>query len=228
MIGVVVLPLLGLVAPTLTFRNVGGLAPGVAEDSVFITDASVKIWKEFQRDGPADAAENLREVAAIASRIATQGADGLTYALAHGLRTGYFAVNAALGTLAFELNDRLNGDGSSNTEGASVGSIAGFGNAMSSIGGLGIDGAVASRLLLEAAMVYEQDFGAIRSGVYKAPWDMTTRGHRQLTPQFAARQTVRFVNEAVATLGRRASSAPPSKGWMGTDPDLYPEYYRND
>jgi hypothetical protein len=91
------------------------LAPGVAEDSVFITDASVKIWKEFQRDGPADAAENLREVAAIASRIATQGADGLTYALAHGLRTGYFAFNAALGTLAFELNDRLRGDGSSNT-----------------------------------------------------------------------------------------------------------------
>ena len=241
MIGVVVLPLLGL-APTLTLvtsrrgsaavmqetLEAVPLAPGVAEDSVFITDASVKIWKEFQRDGPADAAENLREVAAIASRIATQGADGLTYALAHGLRTGYFAVNAALGTLAFELNDRLNGDGSSNTEGASVGSIAGFGNAMSSIGGLGIDGAVASRLLLEAAMVYEQDFGAIRSGVYKAPWDMTTRGHRQLTPQFAARQTVRFVNEAVATLGRRASSAPPSKGWMGTDPDLFPEYYRND
>lgn len=247
MLGVVVLPLLGLVAPTLTlvtpFRylphhgsaavmqetlEAAPLAPGVAEDSVFITDASVKIWKEFQRDGPADAAENLREVAAIASRIATQGADGLTYALAHGLRTGYFAFNAALGTLAFELNDRLRGDGSSNSEGASVGTIAGFGNAMSSIGGLGIDGAVASRLLLEAAMVYEQDFGAIRSGVYKAPWDMTTRGHRQLTPQFAARQTVRFVNEAVATLGRRASRAPPSKGWMGTAPGLYPEYYRND
>ena len=131
MIGVVVLPLLGLVAPTLTlvtqpFRasphhgsaavmqetlDAAPSAPGVAEDSVFITDASVKIWKEFQRDGPADAAENLREIAAIASRIATQGADGLTYALAHGLRTGYFAVNAALGTLAFELNDRLRGDG---------------------------------------------------------------------------------------------------------------------
>ena len=82
----VVLPLLGLVAPTLTlvtpFRylphhgspavmqetlEAAPLAPGVAEDSVFITDASVKIWKEFQRDGPADAAENLREVAAIAS-----------------------------------------------------------------------------------------------------------------------------------------------------------------
>ncbi len=75
MIGVVVLPLLGL-APTLTLvtsrrgsaavmqetLEAVPLAPGVAEDSVFITDASVKIWKEFQRDGPADAAENLREL----------------------------------------------------------------------------------------------------------------------------------------------------------------------
>ncbi len=204
-------------------ETVEAAAPGIAEDSAFVTDASVQLWKEFQRDGPADAADNLREAAEIASRIATQGAEGASYAIAHGIRTGYFSANAALGTLAFELHERLRGDSAANTS-ASVASIAGFGN----VGGLGIDGTVASRLLLEAAMVYEQDFEAIRSGVYKAPWDMTTRGHRQLTPQFAARQTARFVREAIGTLSRRASSAPPSAGWMAAAPGLYPDYYRND
>eukprot|EP00966_Prymnesium_polylepis_P043451 1007898-Prymnesium_polylepis.1 len=58
-------------------------------------------------------------------------------------------------------------------------------------------------------MVFQQDDAAIREGLYKAPWDMYTRRHRQLTPRYAARQTARFVNEAISTLGRRSRGGLP-------------------
>ena len=184
--------------------------------------------RDFQREGPSDALDNLRKAASITISIATADAPfGAQYALAHGLRTGYFTVNAALGTLSFELSELLRRqqaeDGSASGSGGSVASIAGFGNA----GGLGIDGAVASRLLLEAAMTFAQDYRAIRDKVIKPPWDMYTRGHRQLTPGYAARQTSRFVSEAIATLGRRARQAEPGV-WMDAAPGLYPDYYKND
>eukprot|EP00747_Dinoflagellata_sp_TGD_P022277 gnl/TRDRNA2_/TRDRNA2_129011_c0_seq1.p1 gnl/TRDRNA2_/TRDRNA2_129011_c0~~gnl/TRDRNA2_/TRDRNA2_129011_c0_seq1.p1 ORF type:complete len:318 (-),score=51.50 gnl/TRDRNA2_/TRDRNA2_129011_c0_seq1:39-992(-) len=82
-------------------------------------------------------------------------------------------------------------------------------------------------MLLEAALSFQQDYSAISAGLYKAPWDMYTTGHRQLTPQYAAQQTARFVNEAIAVLGRgqRGGLAEDIGIWL--DSPLYPDYYKN-
>jgi len=75
-------------------------------------------------------------------------------------------------------------------------------------------------------MTYEQDWLSVAGGDFKAPWDMTTIGHRQHNPLFALRQTLRFANEAVGTLSRRKSDAP--KGvWLSAPKLGYPEYYMN-
>ena len=201
------------------------LPPGLAEDPLFELDASVQSWKEFQRDTPATATENLQEALTTAASIATKGVDGSTYALAHGVRTGYFATTAVLGTLAYELHELVRGSGRASGDGAaSLTSVAGFGN----MGGLGIDGPVATRLLLEAALCFEEDYRRIEEGQFNLPWDMYAKGHRQRTPRFAARQTARFVREAIGTLGRRARGDAEDIGiWMDAGPGLYPEYYKN-
>ena len=41
-------------------------------------------------------------------------------------------------------------------------------------GGLGIDGVVASRLLLEAMMTYEQDWLSVSTERFNFPWDMVS------------------------------------------------------
>eukprot|EP00427_Karlodinium_veneficum_P046509 CAMPEP_0169300604 /NCGR_PEP_ID=MMETSP1016-20121227/67748_1 /TAXON_ID=342587 /ORGANISM="Karlodinium micrum, Strain CCMP2283" /LENGTH=54 /DNA_ID=CAMNT_0009393045 /DNA_START=84 /DNA_END=244 /DNA_ORIENTATION=+ len=53
-------------------------------------------------------------------------------------------------------------------------------------------------------MTFEQDWNHIVKGHYAPPWDMYTDGHRQTTLPYALRQSARFVEEAVGTLGRRA------------------------
>ena len=194
--------------------------PGLQENDLFGLDISVLKWQNFQRHGPASTSENVAEIAAVASRIVTKDP---AYAAAHGLRVSYFTANAVLGTLAFELHERLRNSGASGDT-ASVTSIAGFGN----VGGLGIDGTVASRLILEALMCFEQDLEAITAGEYKHPWDAATLSHRQYTPQFAMRQTSRFISEAVGTLGRRSRGDPADIGvWMSAADGLYPDYYLN-
>merc|ERR1719160_240468 len=85
---------------------------------------------------------------------------------------------------------------------------------------------VFSNLVLEAAMAFQQDYAAINKGMYKVPWDMSTPGHRQLTPQYAAQQTARFIEEAIATLGRAGRQTPEDIGiWL--DSPLLPDYYKN-
>jgi len=76
-------------------------------------------------------------------------------------------------------------------------------------------------------MTYEQDYEAIQAQEYRTPWDMETLKHRQYSPQYALRQTFRFVNEAVGTLSRRNRQATPGV-WLDAAPALYPDYYRND
>lgn len=206
--------------PSDVYTDVAPATPGQLEQSKFACDESVKLWEDFQRDGPATAVENLRETAAAFARIASTP-EGAAYAAAAGLRSGYFVGNALLGTLAFELSERVRGEG----QGAGgLINVAGFGN----MGGLGVDGDVASRLLLEAAMVYEADYAAISRGEFKQPWDMSSLSHRQYRPRFALRQTQRFVREAVETLGRRSRQKPEDVGvWMQADGKLYPDYYLN-
>ena len=199
--------------------TVSAMATGLAENDKFACDPSVYIWQDFQRDGPASAQENLREAARLAGSIVSMG--GAAYAAQHGLRSSYFLANAALGTVASDLHERLRG---SDGERAGVASVAGFDS--KSVGGLGIDAEVASRLLLEAAMVFKQDYEAISRGAYAEPWDMKTLRHRQYNPAFALAQSARFVREAVGTLGRR-NRQEEGGIWLGAAPQMYPEYYRN-
>ena len=179
--------------------------PGQAEDALFDCDGSVAFWKNFQRSGLASDAENLREIAAVGSRFASYEG-GLDYWTRHVARSGYFATNAALGVAASTLHDRfLRNDSTAKqfVQGVSAG---------------------ITRLLLESALAYEQDFLRIREGLYKKPYDMF-ESTRQSSPLFVATQTARFVREAVGTLTRRKRGAESDKKiWI--DSDMYPDYYR--
>lgn len=79
-------------------------------------------------------------------------------------------------------------------------------------------------------MCFEQDFNAISAGEFSQPWDsfVRTPTHRQYSPQYAVRQTSRFVKEAIGTLSRRSRQQPEDIGiWLGASSKLYPEYYLN-
>lgn len=190
---------------------------GVAEDRHFKCDESVTFWKEFKSGSGAP--ENMQEVASIMSSIGAMGTQGQQYVLAAGLRTGYMSGNAVLGTLAFELAKR---SGTRKSEGA-VGEESGGPSLLSN--GLNPAFDLLSNFLLQAALCYRQDFRSINSGLFKAPWDMFTPTHRQYTPQYAVDKTLRFVGEAMKTLGRREDQKLPGI-WLRSP--FYPEYTKND
>ena len=52
---------------------------------------------------------NLGAIASAVSSIATQGPEAAAYAASHGVRTGYFVVNAVLGSLGSELHEFVRG-----------------------------------------------------------------------------------------------------------------------
>lgn len=92
-----------------------------------------------------------------------------------------------------------------------------------------LDGTIASRLLLEAALCFDQDYRQIQKGSYREPWDMKNLNHRQSSPINIATQTGRFLQEAIGTLGRRSRGEQRDKEiWISDEssPDLYPDYYR--
>jgi ubiquinone/menaquinone biosynthesis C-methylase UbiE len=192
--------------------------PGVAENEHFKCDKSVAFWKN--RQGGKSGIENLQEASSVVSSIAAKGSSGQQYILAHGLRTGYMAVNGVLGVLAFALSQggqpEGNGDGESDASGGGLLS-----------GGFTPSAALdlASGFLLASALCFQQDYDAIQNGMFKMPWDMFTPGHRQNTPQYALDKTMRFISEAPQTLGRRAREAKPGV-WL--DSPFYPDYYKND
>eukprot|EP00746_Dinoflagellata_sp_MGD_P002428 gnl/MRDRNA2_/MRDRNA2_104721_c0_seq1.p1 gnl/MRDRNA2_/MRDRNA2_104721_c0~~gnl/MRDRNA2_/MRDRNA2_104721_c0_seq1.p1 ORF type:complete len:567 (-),score=100.23 gnl/MRDRNA2_/MRDRNA2_104721_c0_seq1:115-1815(-) len=187
--------------------------PGLAEDSYFQCDESVTTWKNFQRNGPQSPIENLREASSIGVSIAAQGVDAQTYVLAHGVRTGYFAANIALSGLALDLTKRLRGESDAPLYGGD------------GTGEVGLD--LVSRFMLEAAMSFQQDYRAINDGLFKLPWDMYTPGHRQLTPQYAARQTARSIEEAISITSKRAKGGLPDDIGIWLESPLYPQYYKN-
>jgi hypothetical protein len=191
------------------------VAPGLAEDSYFRCDPWVTTWKNFQRDGPQSPVDNLREASSIALSIAAEGAEGSGYVLAHGLRTGYFATNIALSGLAglLDLNKALRGEENTELYGGDGSGEAGL--------------TLISRFVLEAAMSFQQDYQAINNGMFKLPWDMYTPGHRQLTPQYAARQTARSIEEAIKITSKRGKGGLPEDIGIWLDSPLYPEYYKN-
>jgi ubiquinone/menaquinone biosynthesis C-methylase UbiE len=193
--------------------------PGLAEDKHFKLDESVAIWKAA---GQAPGPDNIRKALSIAASMASEGPNGIVYSLAHGVRTGYFAANAAIGTLSSALREQVQGSG--------VGSL--MSTQMKIDGeeqGISLELALfgASTLLLETAMTFQQDFRAIRNGLYKLPWDIYTPGHRQFTPQFAAQETARVIEEMVGILDRAARGGRAEDIGIWLDSPLYPDYYKN-
>ena len=164
----------------------------------------------------------MRRAAEVASAgLASGSAKAVAYWASHAARTAYFVGNAVLGTAAHAANQRAGDATSSEAAGFSANQRAG------GVGGFGIDAAVASRLVLEAVLTYDADWKAVDAGRLNMPWDMEV-GHRQTTPLYAARQTARFVREAVRTLGRRAVEAEPEVWLDDASSKLYPKYYLND
>jgi ubiquinone/menaquinone biosynthesis C-methylase UbiE len=92
-----------------------------------------------------------------------------------------------------------------------------------------MNGTKASRLVLETALSYQQDYKQIESGAYREPWDMQLN-HRQSSPIQVLTQTGRFIQEAIGTLGRRRRGEQKDKDiWISNDStttSMYPDYYR--
>lgn len=200
------------------------MSPAQLENEIFTCpDGSVQYWQDFQSTGHLPVQSNLAEITNISRRFATMDSsnnqsNAISYFVRHVARSGYFFVNAALGTVASGLHQRFlvnnnNDDGEEKS---------GF------LSNLNSD--IASRLILEAFLVYEQDYQYISKGKYVEPWDMKLN-HRQSSPINVLTQSGRFVNEAIATLARRERSTDEDKKiWMKdgeSKSKLYPAYYQN-
>ena len=205
--------------------------PGSDEAAKFRCDDSVSVWRNFENGRVSTAAENVRAIVDTVSKYTVPGSPHHSLASAahwakHVGRTGYFTANAMAGSLAYSMAS--GGDAQKSGSGASGDApIDAPVPPRGGIGGMGIDGQIASRLLLEAVLVYEQDWLRVASGEINAPWDMQL-GHRQTTLPYALAQSARFVREAVSTLSRRdRATAEDRQIWLGAASDLYPDYYRN-
>ena len=185
-------------------------SPAEVENEKFDCDPTVEFWRNFQIDGLESAQENAQNLASVISNFASSR-DGLNYWLRHTGRTGYFISNALLGNFGFSLHEAL----------------VKRDNSGSPFDPLMREPAIVSRILLECALAYEQDFQRIEEGQYKKPYDMYENS-RQSSPLFAGQQTARFVREAIGTLARRKKGSEDAKRtWLSDDTnEFYPEYYR--
>lgn len=187
-------------------------SPAEIENEKFACDYTVEFWRDFQINGFDTAQKNLQHLAQVASNFA-QDPGSLEYFLRHGGRTLYFVSNAVLGNVGFRLHEAIVNQ--ENNPGAFEYMLR--------------EPAIASRVLLECAYAYEQDFKRIQERKYNKPYDMYERT-RQSSPLYFGRQTARFVREAIATLGRRKRGTDEDKQiWISDEPSssLYPDYYRN-
>jgi len=197
------------------------ISPAQNENEIFTCpDGSVQYWQDFQSTGHLPIQNNLAEITNISRRFATidsnnNQSNAMSYFVRHVARSGYFFVNAALGTVASGLHQRFLVN--NNEEEKKSGFLS------------NLNSDIASRLILEAFLVYEQDYQYISKGKYVEPWDMKLN-HRQSSPINVLTQSGRFVNEAIATLARRERSTDADKKiWIkdGDSSKLYPAYYQN-
>jgi hypothetical protein len=182
--------------------------PGRDENVRFECDPSVAFWRNFQNNANAhsvpSAQDNLQEMNTIARKFVRLQAS--SYFGKHLGRTAYFAVNAVLGDAAYRFSNRNN----NNKRGGET--MAFSSSAQKGPFPMGISGDIASRLVLEALLCYEQDyFEWIAKGVYREPWDMASLNHRQSNPFNVMTQTSRFVRESVGVLGRRSRGTEQDK-----------------
>jgi ubiquinone/menaquinone biosynthesis C-methylase UbiE len=188
------------------------LSPAEIENGKFDCEDNVKFWQDFQRNGFESTQENAQQLAAVASRFVAKGPDGIDFWMRHVARSGYFTLNALLGTTGSSLHERL------------VGSDSADPNDKGFVGPL-VNGPTVSRLMLEAALSYEQDYERIQAGKYKKPYDMY-EPTRQSSPLNIVTQTARFIDEAISTLARRKRQEKDIWISDAATPDLYPDYYQ--
>lgn len=189
--------------------------PGLEENSKFQCEENVQFWRDFQKNGLTSARENAISIARVSTKFSALGPDGWKYFMKHVGRSTYFAANAVLGVVGSNLHERNKNKDANKKQGGG-----------SFLKNLGSD--TVSRMLLESFLSYEQDYDQIRAGHYNQPWDMEFN-HRQSSPLYAARQTSRFVSEAVDTMERRHRASPEDKVAVIADDDdqssTYPDYY---
>lgn len=210
-------------------------SPGTSENTSFNCDPSVKFWSEFQlggdtEDNSSPAAANLRRVLSTVSKhldpTKKNSPAAISYWTSQLMRTGYFTTNAILGVITHNVNQRLVSSSSSVDEKKRPTSF--------SRGAVKSD--VISRLLLEAVLVYEQDWESISGrDDLSPPWDavlkpgrLTPSFHRQSSPFGALSRTVDLVRESVSVLNRRDRGATPGVWLSPSANKLYPDYYLND
>ena len=207
----------------------GIISPGILEDDKFHCENSVSFWRNFQnpqKDSSSSSPtsytwqDNAQQMTNIANRfLSSQDPAQVQYFFTHVARSGYFVTNAILGNAGFQLHEQLlRRDATSSNNSPSSSALP-----------LNLSSDVASRIVLEALLCYEQDYESISKGQYREPWDMKL-GHRQSSPINVVTQTGRFVQEAIGTLvrrNRREETDKLVKFFEPEAPSLYPEYYRN-
>lgn len=208
------------------------LYPGLQEDDVFDCDYSVDLWKNFVSEGNDG---NVRKMFDTISKRATKSNLSRAYWGSQILRSGYFTVNAVLGSLASDLHGRFISQDS--TEKINTGASPILNSNSHSAGMMGriINSDIPSRLLRETIQAYEQDFKYVEEKLMKFPWDSLVKenkiqlDHRQANPLFVLSETTRTIRESVGIFSRRNKQAKGSS-WMdrGYDDKIYPDYYKND
>jgi ubiquinone/menaquinone biosynthesis C-methylase UbiE len=210
--------------------DTSSISPGLREDHVFDCDESVFFWKEFQSEGNQ---RNLQRTIVTIINEANRDNMARAYWTSHIIRTGFFTLNAALGTVASDLHARLiaNRNGgrveADDTKGIIFGATDGMFQRLA-------NSELPTRLLREVFLVYAQDYKYVKEGLLKLPWDALIRdnglqlSHRQSSPLFAFTETLGSIRESVAILSRRNKQSSEGVFMDGTSNSFYPDYYLND
>jgi ubiquinone/menaquinone biosynthesis C-methylase UbiE len=230
---------------------------GTREDELFDCDASVAYWKSFESAGNEQNVERMQEILSRQHLLPSLGTNTNTDAItqeqqalsraywgSHLFRSGYFSVNAVLGSLASDLHERLivnNINKDEQQQQSSNADTTSASPALSSTNGGGsmvsrlLDSDIPTRLLLETLKTYEQDYQWIASGLLRYPWDAVVQedsrlqlNHRQINPLFVLSETAKAVRESVGIFSRRNKGEIKGVAWQGKESSIYPEYYLND
>lgn len=81
--------------------------PAESENAKFQCDDTVQFWIDYNIDGHMEAQDYIRNAVDVSNRFLNKGSEARNYWLRHNARTGYFFTNAALGTAASQLHERL-------------------------------------------------------------------------------------------------------------------------
>lgn len=208
--------------------------PGQVENDHFACHPSVANWETFESEG---SDSNFQRLGKIVTSNALQTRQSRAYWLSHVLRTSYFTVNAAAGLIGYDLLTRFITNRNAPADASALSNGGGrFGDLAKSD--------IASRLLLETSMCYEQDWDCVKSGLIRFPWDAFIRSddnqiklqadHKQMNPIFALSQTARLVRESIGINSRQSKYKGKAAGiWFSAPTDKtssisYPSYYLND